>query len=136
MKSISRTADLDPLPQPLRMFLESAAKSASNIISILVALEKHGLLSISHLSRFLLSVEVNKKIDTFLPFDPECLFTATFFLTLFSLLRPQNVNCRFHGLAYHLLNILISKGNDTACLRRSELDYLGNILWTLHGSLI
>ncbi|KAJ5279058.1 hypothetical protein N7478_004430 [Penicillium angulare] len=97
----------------LQEFLDAAAKSASNIISILLALEKH------------------QQLNSFLPFDAECLFLATSFLTLFALINPEKVNCRFYALTCHLLNAFISQGNAAASFKKLELERLWKVIWTL-----
>lgn len=135
MKSLPLSSDLKFFSEPLQTFLEAAAKSASNIISILLALEKHRQLSMAYIA-ILANCNAYSEIDILMPFDSECLFIATFFLTLFSLVHPEKVNCRFYELSYNLLDTMICNGNRAACLKKSELEYLRNILWTLQLGMI
>jgi hypothetical protein len=75
------------------------------------------------------------KPDSFLLFDSECFFTATFFLDIFVIIRPEKVNLRFHALAYHLLNTMIGNGDMVVRIRKSELDYLSKLLYILQSKI-
>ena len=75
------------------------------------------------------------KPDNFLLFDSECLFTATFFLAIFVIIRPEEVNLRFHALTYHRLKSMIDNGNMVVHIRKSELDYLSKLLYILQSKI-
>ncbi|RJE27523.1 hypothetical protein PHISCL_00109 [Aspergillus sclerotialis] len=102
------------LSGPVQTLVEACIDSATKSLKILTALRDHHLL------------------ESFLPFDLENLFSASFILTLISTILPDSLaDHTYREMSFSLLDEMIARGNQVARMRKSEIELLEELIQPL-----
>ena len=117
-----------PLSRTCKGIVQACVDSASRISTILSELREHRLLGKCDHNR-LLGILI--WIDTFLPFDLECGFSAGLVLAMTNGIHPKLLP-RHQWLDEIMLvfDYMLEKGNVMAGLRKAEIQELSQIKWT------
>ncbi|OJJ50360.1 hypothetical protein ASPZODRAFT_149702 [Penicilliopsis zonata CBS 506.65] len=101
---------LGQLSSPVRTLIHACVESATKSLRLLIALREHNIL------------------ESFLPFDLENAFSASFILTLVAAILPAALpDQTYRDMGFSVLDEMIARGSRVAQLRKSEIELLEDL---------